>query len=176
VPTASQKAALLHCFAAQSERIQLMLAHVADLHVVKGEKILIFSQNPTKQEIINCLLNIAGLKSAAHMSRYAANVKASLINAFNYPTSTFSKSNSFSGRLELNFLVNSINSNTGSNMQEACCAMLLTGLTPTHPIFIQCIGRIVRIGQRFVCIIIELYNSNTHNKALALASTYRALP
>jgi hypothetical protein len=65
VPSANQPAALLEIFAKRSKRTRQLLSNVAYLHVVLRHKILIFARNLTKQELINCFLNLASLASEA---------------------------------------------------------------------------------------------------------------
>ncbi|KAF1923955.1 uncharacterized protein M421DRAFT_425297 [Didymella exigua CBS 183.55] len=61
-------------------------------------------------------------------------------------------------------------------VKNACCVMILTAPMATHPVFIQCVGRIVHIGQRYDCLVIELNDLDTYNQAMALASTRRVYP
>ena len=110
------------------------------------------------------------------MARYSVEDKSKIVGNFNRVRSAFTESASWGTDGQLDILVNSINQNTGTNFQSACCTMILTGPTPTHPMFIQCLGRIVRIGQKYKCLIIELFDPNTHNNGQALASTRRAIP
>jgi hypothetical protein len=72
-------------FVARSERLRMIIAAVANFVVTKGEKVIIFCQNPTEQEILNCILNLLGFKSEAHMSRYDTHVKRELVKRFNRP-------------------------------------------------------------------------------------------
>jgi hypothetical protein len=46
----------------------------------------------------------------------------------------------------------------------------------SNPIFLQCCGRIARIGQCKHCTIIEFYDPNTYNHAVVVAGTRKALP
>lgn len=47
--------------------------------------------------------------------------------------------------------------------------MLLISLTPTHPVYVQCMGRIIQIRQQFSCLILELFDPHINDKAMALS-------
>jgi superfamily II DNA/RNA helicase len=61
----------------------MIIAAVAEFVVARGEKAIIFCQNPTEQEILNCLLNLCGIKSVAHLSRYEMSERKKTIQIFN---------------------------------------------------------------------------------------------
>lgn len=108
VPDVNRPAALLQCFAAHSERIRQLLDNIALLHVALGHKMKVFNRNPTEQEIVNCLLNVAGLALLAHLAQYDATYKRKIVDAFTKLSSTFEVDNRTNdGRV--NILVNSIN-------------------------------------------------------------------
>lgn len=53
--------------------------------------------------------------------------------------------------------------------------MILTSPCPAHSIYLQCIGRIVRIGAKYDCVVVEFYDPVTYNARVAANSTRRAL-
>jgi hypothetical protein len=86
-PLQEEAGSLALPFVARSERIRMIIAAIANFVVAKGEKVIIFCQNPTEQEILNYILNLLGFKSEAHMSRYDTHVKRELVERFNRPLS-----------------------------------------------------------------------------------------
>jgi hypothetical protein len=105
-------------FVARSERIRIVAA-VANFVVAKGEKVIIFCQNPTEPEILNCILNLLGFKSEAHMSRYDTHVKRELVKRFNRPLArNQSRRMNTSTDDDIEILLLSVNQNSGLNLQH----------------------------------------------------------
>lgn len=56
-----------------------VLSNITLFHIVLCHKILVFACSPTEQELVNCLFNVAGPKSEAHMACSNTNTKAEVI-------------------------------------------------------------------------------------------------
>ena len=98
-----------------------------------------------------------------------------LVDAFNKPLShTSARANTGGNDIEVILL--SINQNSGLNLQHQCSKIILAGPAPSNPVFLQCCGRIVRIGQSYHCVIVEFYNPDTRNFSVMLDDTQYALP
>jgi hypothetical protein len=77
---------------------------------------------------------------------------------------------------DIEILLLSVNQNSGLNLQHWCCKIILTGPAKSNPVFLQRCGRVARIDQCKHCTIIEFYDPNTHNHAVIVAGTWKALP
>jgi hypothetical protein len=176
-PPQEESGSLAFAFVARSERIRMIIGAVADFVVAKGEKVIIFYQNPTEQEILISIFNILGFKSEAHMSRYDTYVKRELVERFNRPLARNQSHQRNTGMDdEIEILLLSIHQNTGLNLQYQCCKVILTGPAKSNPGSLHCCGRVARIGQSKHCTIIEFYDPNTYNHAVMVAGTRKALP
>lgn len=146
--------------------------------VVHGrEKLLVFCNGPTEQEFLNAVFNLCGLRSKALLARYDGATRKGLVDQFNLPheSERYTPSKSVAENL-LDILIVSVNQSTGLNFQHNCCKELLVAPAPSHPTWLQFLGRVVRLGQKRECTIIELYDPFTYNKQIVAQATRRALP
>jgi len=175
-PVPKKTAGILNRFVLRSERLRTIFALIADWYAFDNQKTIIFCQNPQEQEILNCMLNLAGVKSKAHLSRYSSDDKKAMVDAFNRPIVPHDTIRSPEDEEdEVDVLCISMHQNTGLNLQHSCCRMIITGPTTNHAMWLQCCGRIVRVGQKHDCLIVELYDPNTFNATVASKNTRNAI-
>ncbi|CAO2652403.1 Nn.00g006860.m01.CDS01 [Neocucurbitaria sp. VM-36] len=141
------------------------------------EKVIIWCMNPTEQEILNCILNLCGVRSVALLARYNTADKADILRQFKTPIAeTVSRAISASQRdQEIKYLLISDNHSTGLNLQH-CHRIIFTGPAPSDTIYCQCCGRIIRISQEHACVIVETYDHKSYKFRVFAKNIQHTLP
>ncbi|KAH6605463.1 hypothetical protein Trco_007170 [Trichoderma cornu-damae] len=103
----------------------------------KGERLLIYTNNPLTSQIVNAQLVSAGIPTLHYMSRHSQAERDEAVEAFNNPASPYT------------CLVTSLQlSAFGVNFHKACHRGLILELPTNLAIVLQAQGRLWRIGQK----------------------------
>jgi hypothetical protein len=163
-------------FMRYSPRFRTMLLAVADQVVLRDGKAVIFFSNPFEQQLFTVILryfNIAGV--AALSTGKKDQSMAGIQDRFNLPLHR--KRNPFDvlpkpGEIEA--LSGSYFLSASINLHKKCHDF--HGSPPPNLAYLlQAIGRILRLGQKMSCLILEYIVRDTHNMAQVDAVTAQAL-
>ncbi|KAK4082218.1 uncharacterized protein Triagg1_2030 [Trichoderma aggressivum f. europaeum] len=137
----------------------------------KGERLLVYVNNPLASQMVNALLVAAGVPTLHYMSRHSQTERDHAVEAFNNPATPYI------------CLVTSLQlSAFGVNLHQACHRGLILEQPISQAILLQAQGRLWRIGQKhdvhwkilysrdsFDCFI-EAYNLEKYATSLAAES------
>jgi len=177
VPLKTDGPGLVHAFVSRSARLVTILKLLNEWCVKDGEKVVVFCQNPLEQMFLSAILHIVNLRSSALLARLDSDAKQALLDKFNTDPHRWYENMNESDFKQLSDLICiSKHQNAGINLQNYAHRMLITGPSGSDSVFVQMIGRIVRVGQKRECIIVELYDPNTYNVLVTQTAVDNALP
>jgi hypothetical protein len=147
-----------------SARLRAMFASIADQLDVRDEKSLIFANNPWESQLYAVILRIFAVNADAVLASQKGVEKEARVVGFQQPLRRWSHPG-FKGvsHEDVEVLVLSYYMNSGLNLHHYCHILHAPSPPPSHSIWRQGCGRIVRFGQEFECIIISYYVARTYN-------------
>ncbi|KAH7062035.1 hypothetical protein B0J12DRAFT_724161 [Macrophomina phaseolina] len=164
LPEPNDKEGILKAFCRGSPKLRALAELIADLVLMRKEKVVVWCTLPAQQLIIEKFLREAGIDARDYHAGLNLDERTRLTKSFN-------TSDGVVVLIRVYFM-----SETGSNWQFFCYDAIMFDEAPSKSVDDQALGRIRRVGQRSYVRVYRLYMLESFDEHLRSRLIVKALP